>query len=195
MNYHIDIKLYPDSEIDIAFLRNKIYTKLHKAIFDLNATDIGVSFPQVKIKLGDVIRIHSSKNRLDELQNLNWLGGLSGYCKMSEILPVPDNVQGYKTISRIRQNMSISRLEKKIAHQKSKGYLRSDEDIEIYEKQYKAKLFKTGLNNPYLELQSTSTANKYRLYIEFGDLQKQTVKGEFDRFGLSAIATIPIFDH
>jgi hypothetical protein len=56
-------------------------------------------------------------------------------------------------------------MQKKIDHQKSKGYLKTDDDIKAYEKHYKAKMFKTGLNNPYLELQSTSTGGKYRLYI------------------------------
>ena len=62
MDNYIDIKLYPDLEIDIAFLRNKTYTKLHKAIFDLNASDIGVSFPQAKERLGCIIRIHSTQD-------------------------------------------------------------------------------------------------------------------------------------
>lgn len=193
MNYYLNVQIKPDAEMQENWLLNKVYTKLHKAIFDLSAADIGVSFPEVKIKLGDVIRIHSAQNRLNELQNLNWLGGLSGYCKVSDILPVPDKVKGHQTISRIRQNMSLARMQKKIAHQKSKGYLKTDEDIKAYEKQYKAKMFKTGLNNPYLELQSTSTDNKYRLYIAFGELQQQAVSGEFNHFGLSPIATVPIF--
>lgn len=193
MNYYLDVKIKPDAEMRENVLLNKVCTKLHKAIFGLKSTDIGISFPQVKIKLGRVIRIHSTQDRLNELQKLNWLGGLSGYCKVSDILPVPDKIKGHQTISRIRQNMSISRLQKKIAHQKSKGYLKTDDDVKAYEKQYKAKMFKTGLNSPYLELQSTSTGNKYRLYITFGELQKQSVEGEFNHFGLSPTATVPIF--
>ncbi len=193
MTYYQDIELYPDNEIDIAFLRNKVYTKLHKAIFDLSTTNIGISFPQSDKKLGCIIRIHSTQGKLNELQNLNWLGGLSGYCKVGDILPVPDKVDGYLTVSRIRQNMSLARMQKKIAHQKSKGYLKTNEDIKAYEKQYKAKMFKTGLYNPYLELQSTSTGNKYRIYIAFGTIQKQPESGEFNKFGLSPTATVPIF--
>jgi CRISPR-associated endonuclease Csy4 len=193
MNYYQDIKIQPDAEIRESWLLNKVYSKLHKAIFDLSATDIGISFPQVKIKLGDVVRIHSTQERLQQLQNLNWLGGLSGYCKVGEVLPVPDKVNGHQTIFRIRQNMSLARMQKKITHQKSKSYLKTDDDIKVYEKYYKAKMFKTGLDNPYLELQSTSTGNKYRLYIAFGELQKQSVEGEFNHFGLSKIATMPIF--
>ncbi|SFV51919.1 CRISPR-associated protein, Csy4 family [hydrothermal vent metagenome] len=193
MNYYLDIKIKPDAEMRENVLLNKVYTKLHKAIFDLNANDIGVSFPSVKVKLGDVVRIHSTQNKLNELQNLNWLGGLSGYCKVSDILPVPDKVDGFQTISRIRQNMSLARMRKKITHQQNKGYIKTDDDIKTYEKYYKEKMFKTGLDNPYLELQSTSTGSKYRLYIQFGDVQQQAVAGEFNRFGLSETATIPIF--
>lgn len=193
MNSYQDIKIQPDAEMRENWLLNKVYSKLHKAIFDLLATDIGVSFPQVTIKLGDVVRIHSTQERLQQLQSLNWLGGLSGYCKVSEVLPVPDKVNGHQTIFRIRQNMSLARMQKKIAYQKSKGYLKTDDDIKAYEKYYKAKMFKTGLDSPYLELQSTSTTNKYRLYIAFGELQKQSVEGEFNHFGLSKIATTPIF--
>jgi hypothetical protein len=36
---------------------------------------------------------------------------------------VPDKVDGYQVISRIRQNMSLARMQKKIDHQKSKGYI------------------------------------------------------------------------
>ena len=202
MTHYLDLVLLPDEEVPIFFIRNKIYTKLHKAIHDLKATDIGISFPELKPAkkdaipskvLGCVIRIHSTQEKLQQLQDLNWLGRLSSYCKVSEILPVPDKVDGYQTVSRIRQNMSIARLQKKIAHQKSKGYLKTADDIKAYEKQYKTKMFKTGLDNPYLELQSTSTNNKYRLYMQFGTPQKEAVTGEFNRFGLSKTATVPIF--
>ncbi len=193
MNYYLDIKIKPDAEMQENWLLNKVCTKLHKAIFDLSATDIGISFPQSDKKLGCIIRIHSIQGRLNKLQNLNWLGGLSGYCKVGDILPVPDKVDGYLTVSRIRQNMSISKMQKRITHQKATGCLKTDDDIKAYEKQYKAKMFKTGLDNPYLELQSTSTGNKYRIYIAFGAIQKQPASGEFNKFGLSPTATVPIF--
>jgi len=203
MNCYIDLTLLPDEEVPIFFIRNKVYSKFHKTIFDLKACNIGISFPclkkakkndQNKMNFGENIRIHSTQERLQQLQSLNWLGGLAGYCKVSGILPVPDKVEGHQTVFRVRQNMSVAKLQKKIERQKSKGYLKTDDDIKIYEKQYKAKLFATGLDNPYLELRSTSTGgNKYRLYIAFGELQNQSVEGEFNNFGLSKIATVPIF--
>lgn len=193
MNFYQDIKILPDAEIRENKLLNMVFTKLHKAIFEFKARDVGVSFPQVKTKLGCVLRIHSNKNRLDDLQAKNWLGGLSGYCQVSEILPVSEKVKGHQTLSRIRQTMSDAKLKQRLIYQKQQGVLDTKEKEKAYEKQYKDKMFATGLDNPYLELQSTSTNNKYRLYIKFGDLQKTAVAGEFNRFGLSKIATVPIF--
>jgi len=192
MIYYQDIKLYPDIEIDIAFLRNKLYQKLHKAIFDLSASDIGISFPEMNKRLGCVIRIHSTQDKLNELQSLNWLGGLSGYCKVNEILPVPDKVKGHQTISRIRQRMNDAELKERIMYQKNQGILKTNDEVQAYAQQYKDEM-KKRMDNPYLELQSTSTGNKYQLYIAFGELQNQSVEGEFNNFGLSKIATVPIF--
>ena len=193
MTHYLNLTLLSDEEVPLYFLRNKTYTKLHKALCDLNATDIGISFPQADKRLGCVIRIHSTKNRLDELQTKNWLGGLSGYCKISEISPVPDKIKGYQTFSRIRQTMTDAKLKQRIKYQKSQGVLSTDEEVKEYARQYKAAMFKTGLDNPYLELQSISTGNHYRLYIAFGELQTKPVSGKFNRFGLSSIATIPLF--
>lgn len=74
MNYYLDIKIKPDAEMQENWLLNKVCTKLHKAIFDLSTTNIGISFPQSDKKLGCIIRIHSTQGRLNKLQNLNWLG-------------------------------------------------------------------------------------------------------------------------
>jgi len=183
MNYYINIHLKPDAEMRENVLLNKVYTKLHKALSTLQSTDIGVSFPKYRVKLGDVIRIHGSHQRLGELQALNWLGGLSGYCTVGDILPVPEQVQ-YRVVSRIQSNMTEAKLRRII----KRGSL-SPENA----KQYKAKMFSKGLDNPYLELQSSSNEHKYRRFIEFGDLLDAPVVGDFDSFGLSKTATLPWF--
>ena len=105
MDYYIDITIKPDAEMRENVLLNKVYTKFHKALYDLQANDIGVSFPQKKVRLGKVLRIHSSLSRLTELQALKWLGGLSDYCEVSEILLIPQLISGYMFVSRVRDNM------------------------------------------------------------------------------------------
>lgn len=183
MESYLDIKIVPDAEVPIYFIRNKIYTKLHKALSTLNTTDIGVSFPSYKVKLGSIIRIHATQNRLTELQALNWLGGLSGYCDVSEVQLVPDDVS-YRTVSRKQSNMTAAKLRRLI----KRGTINAEEA-----NQYKAKMFTKGLDNPYLELESSSNGNKHRRYLEFGEVLEKSVNGEFDQFGLSKTATIPWF--
>ncbi len=184
MDFYIDLVMQADEEVPVYFIRNKVFAKFHKALDDLKQNSIGVSFPKYKTKLGDVIRVHGEKSNLDTLQKSNWLGGLAGYCEVSGVLPVPRKIGGYRTVSRIRQNMTISKLQRLI----NRGSI-SDEEV----RNYKTKMFATGLENPYLELQSSSNGHKHRRYIQFGELNEEMIKGEFDQFGLSKKATIPWF--
>lgn len=183
MNHYIDIQLKPDAEMRENVLLNKVYTKLHKALFDLKSSDIAVSFPKYDIRLGDVLRIHSSKLPLEELQNQNWLGGLSGYCDISPISKIPES-SSHRTISRIQTTMSAAKLRRLI----KKGTI-SAADL----KRYKAKMFAQSLDNPYLELESSSNGHQHRRFIEFGKIVTTPIHGQFDQFGLSKTATVPWF--
>ncbi len=60
-------------------------------------------------------------------------------------------------------------------------------------KNYKAKMFSRGLDNPYVELVSGSNGQRHRRYIEFGELLDNPVAGEFDQFGVSKTATVHWF--
>lgn len=199
MNYYQDIILLPDEEIDIAFIRNKTYDKLHKAMYDLNSKNIGISFPNTYkdkdkyLKLGDTIRLHGSKESLEKLQKLNYLSSLSDYSKISKILPIPSEIKAYQVISRIRQTMNESKLRKRVAYQKEKGILKTEDEAKAYIKQYKNKMFEKSLKEPYLEIPSTSTKNRYRIYLNFKELQDKENIGEFNQFGISKETTVPIF--
>lgn len=183
MDSYLEIKIVPDAEVPIYFIRNKVFTKLHKTLFSLKASNIGVSFPKYKVKLGDVIRLHGSQARLTELQNTSWLGGLIGYCDVSEIQPIPSNVK-HRTISRIQSNMTEAKLRRLI----KRGSINTGNA-----KKYRAKMFTQGLDNPYLELESSSNGNKHRRYLQFSELLDEAVTGKFDQFGLSKVATVPWF--
>ena len=183
MDSYLEIKVVPDAEVPIYFIRNKVYTKFHKALSNLKANDIGISFPHYKTKLGDVMRIHGAKERLIELQKSNWLGGLSGYCEVSTIQAIPNETK-YRTVSRKQANMTAAKLRRLI----KRGSITAEQA-----NQYKAKMFTQGLDNPYLELESSSNGHKHRRYLEFGELLNEPVAGKFDQFGLSKQATVPWF--
>ncbi len=183
MNHYIDIQIMPDAEMRENVLLNKVYTKFHKALSTLESKDIGVSFPNYRVKLGNIIRIHANEARLNELQASDWLGGLSGYCDVSAVMPVPAEAK-YRTVSRIQSNMTASKLRRLI----KRGSISAEKA-----NQYKAKMFTQGLDNPYLELESSSNGNKHRRYLKFGELQDTAIDGVFDHFGLSKVATVPWF--
>jgi CRISPR-associated endonuclease Csy4 len=183
MDHYIDIQIQPDAEMRENELLNKVYTKLHKALFTLQANDIGVSFPQYRIKLGQTLRIHSTKARLAQLQQRNWLGGLNGYCKVTEIQAIPDKVL-YRIVSRIQPTMTTAKLQRLI----KRGTI-PETDF----KHYKATMFAKGLDNAFVELQSTSNNHQYRLYFAFGELSQIPGQGDFNQFGLSKTATVPWF--
>jgi CRISPR-associated endonuclease Csy4 len=184
MDYYLEITLLPDAEFKSTVLMNVVYTKLHKAIHDLHATDIGVSFPKYQVNLGNVLRIHGDLIVLGKLHRQSWLGGISGYCTQSEITAVPP-VTKYRTVSRKQSNMSHAKLQRLI----KRGSI-SEDSV----KSYCDKMLTKELGNPYLELQSGSNGHRHRRYIKFGDIVDSPVLGEFDSFGLSKTATIPWFD-
>lgn len=183
MDNYINITVLPDEEMNENELFNKAYSKLHKALFDLQANDIGVSFPEFKCKPGRVLRIHSNASRLQRLQQLNWLGGLLGYCKVSEIQAIPSKVE-FRVFSRRQPTMTMAKLNRLL----KRGTLTQDKVAE-----YKVKMLSKRLENPYIELVSNSGGQLYSRYIEMGELQLEPIAGEFDQFGLSKQATIPWF--
>lgn len=183
MDYYIEILIKPDDEMRWNVLLNTIYTKFHKALCDIETHSIGISFPKFRTTLGDMLRIHGSKEELENLQRLDWIGGMIGYCKVSEILPVPEGSK-FRRVSRKQTTMSNAKLERL----KKRGSI-TEEEV----KRYKAKLFSRGLAEPYLELVSKTNGHKHRRYIEISEILDGAVTGQFDKFGLSRSATVPWF--
>jgi len=183
MDHYIDITLLPNKELRENILLNQVYTAFHKRLYDLESTNIAVSFPLYHLKLGKLFRIHGFKKSLELFNEKDWLGKYKIFCKIKDIENIPKKVQ-YRTVSRIQQNMTEAKLKRLI----KRGSI-PDEDI----KKYRIKMLQGGLDNPYVELVSISNGQLHRRFIEFGNLQDNEEKGEFDFFGLSKVATIPWF--
>ena len=183
MNHYIDITIKPDSEMRISFLLNKVFTNLHRLLSRINSTQIGLSFPKYTVTLGDVIRIHGTKESLNEIQGRDWIGGLLQYCHITNVLTVPTSAR-YRTVSRKQANMSHAKLNRLLA----RGTIAPDQA-----QAYKAKMFQNGLSNPFLELESASNGHRHRRYLSFGDITDHPTLGTFDQFGLSKHGSIPWF--
>jgi len=183
MDYYLDIRLMPKKEMRENVLLNQLYSSFHKRLYDLKSTTIGVSFPEYRLKLGRLLRIHGRKEDLERLQEKDWLGKYRDFCKVGTITTVPQNVK-YRTVSRIQQNMTEAKLRRLI----KRGSI-SNEEV----KKYRIKMYEGGFDNPYVELVSMSNGQRHRRFIEFGKLEDIAVNGKFDVFGLSTTATIPWF--
>jgi len=195
MTHYKDIEIIPNRDRKENRLLNQLYTDFHKRLCDLKSNNIGLSFPKYKNNLGRLFRIHGSKEALEKLQSKEWLGIYAKYYELSEIQPIPDEVK-YRTVYRVQQNMTEAKLRRLIKRAKEgKGGFNED-DI----KKYRIKMLQSGLDNPYVELMSESGKKKngskeklHRRFIAFGEFQDTEVKGEFDLFGLSKVATVPWF--
>jgi CRISPR-associated endonuclease Csy4 len=183
MDHYIDLLIKPDTEMRLNVLLNTVYTKLHKALCNLHATNIGASFPGAQLTLGNLLRLHGTAAALGGLQSLNWLDPMQKYCRQGEVNPVPPMAK-FRTISRRQPTMSPAKLRRLI---------KRDSISELEVKNYKAKMFAKGLDVPYVELVSGSNSHRHRRYIKFGPLLTEPVDGNFDQFGLSKTATVPWF--
>ena len=183
MDCYIEFHLLPDPEFPAPLLMNAIYSKLHKALFDLKTTSIGVSFPHCKKTLGSVLRLHGSSEDLQRLQQRDWMGAMRGYCASGQISVVPDGVR-HRRVFRQQTNMSEAKLKRLL----KRG---SIDDAAV--NQYRQKMLGQHLSGPYVELRSASNGQQHRRYIELGALLDKPVAGDFDYFGLSKTATVPWF--
>ena len=67
--HYIDITLQPDPEFSHTHLLGALYAKLHRALVQLEATEIGVSFPLHTNEpgrqrtLGNVLRLHGPQKK------------------------------------------------------------------------------------------------------------------------------------
>lgn len=183
MNYYVNITILPDPEFTAPILMNSLYSKFHKALCDLNSKSIGISFPGYDKTLGDVFRIHGSESELNDLQGLNWIGGMSGYCDISNVSIIPELTK-HRTVSRKQSTMSNSKLNRLI----KRGSIKESEIEE-----YKNKMLSKDLKLPFANLVSGSNGQRHRRYIQLGELVDSPVNGVFDEFGLSKTATVPWF--
>lgn len=191
MKFYCDITLLPDAEANLGFLWQKVFGQVHLALVANKLPDgnsaVAVSFPAYADKafpLGNKLRMMAGDEK--ELQVLNLdkaLSRLADYSHMSSIKPVPQS-NLHVNFWRVRFDSNIERLARRRA--KRKGICFEDalgHYASFDEEQSKL---------PYIQLQSSSRGERFRLFIEKAEL-KEAVEGDFNCYGLSKTATIPWF--
>lgn len=189
MDHYIDIRLRPDPDFAPAMLMGALYNKLHRALFDLESDDIGVSFPMHKHgvrarSLGEHLRLHGTQARLKQLMSDAWLTGMRDHVSVSEVLPVPDHTKQINVSRRQFNTGSPSR---------AKRYAKRHNITEEEAKQLYAKVADKRIELPFVTINSRSTQQRFSLFIEHNKPTDTALGGAFNHYGLSPQATVPWF--
>lgn len=181
MDHYIDIKVLPDPEFDAATLMNAVYAKLHRTLAATKEEKIGVSFPNAKKTPGNVVRLHAEQAILQRLMAEHWLKGLGDYTHVAEIKPIPAQVR-HVQLKRVQPKMTAARLRRAV----KRGSMSAQQAETLLAE-------RKMLKKPFFQLQSSSTNQRFPLFIEYGKPQNQATSGTFNSYGLSDNATIPMF--
>lgn len=187
MDQYLDIRVLPDPEFTKNVLLGALVSKLHRGLVEIDADDIGVSFPRHDEKarsLGDLLRIHGSKARLSSLMENTWLRGMADHIEVSQISEVPKSVR-YRVVSRRQFKTNADRLRRRRMKRNNETWEEAVRHI--------PDSVERNVKTPFVVVRSASTGNAFSLFIQHGDLALQPMKGQFSTYGLSKEATIPWF--
>jgi CRISPR-associated endonuclease Csy4 len=189
MNHFVDIEILENPDIQPATLLNSLFGKFHKALVQADdGLQIGISFPKCKSvgfpTLGNVLRLHGEEEKLLLFIAMNWYSTLIDYLSVSKVQTIPKEVN-FAHIKRIQIQSNAERLRRRFM--KRHGVNAETAKLKIPDSV--AQITKL----PWLQVRSASTAQGFRLFIEIGKVSKTAVSGSFNRYGLSATATVPIF--
>lgn len=185
--HYIDITLLSDPEFSHAHLLGALVAKLHRALVQLQADDIGVSYPQHRMHprtLGSVLRLHGAEPALQRLMALQWLTGMRDHIQVTDVAPVPPT-DTHRVVLRRQFKTNAERLRRRRMRRKG----------ETAEQAFAAipDSVERRPDLPYVQMRSSSTGQSFCLFVEHGDLQPHSVQGSFNAYGLSGETTIPWF--
>jgi len=187
MDAYIDLQLLPDPEFPAPMLRNALFAKLHRALVSHGQGRIGISFPHVGKKagdLGDCLRLHGQASDLETLMASGWLQGMRDHLATFAIRPVPEGTQ-HRVVRRVQAQSSPERLRRRLMRRKG---LAADEARAAIPDSAAERL-----NLPWLDIGSQSTRQTFRLFIEHLPPQANPSPGTFSTYGLSNQGSIPWF--
>lgn len=187
MRNFLDIRLRPDPEFTPPLLMSALFSKLHRALVDLDQAAIGVSFPDhdpAQPTLGDRLRLHGIQPDLERLMALQWLTGMRDHIVTMPVETVPLDVQ-HRIVRRIQAKSNAERLRRRAIRRS--GFTEAEALERIPD------TVERSLRLPFVSIASRSTGQRFPLFIEHGELQAEPRPGRFNHYGLSRATTVPWF--
>lgn len=185
--HYINITLLPDPEFSPAHLLSALVAKLHRALVQLKADDIGISFPQYSLHprtLGSVLRLHGTESALQRLMDCQWLQGMRDHVKVTEACQVPVGAT-LRLVERRQFKTSAQRMRRRRMRRKGESAEQAAAAIpDTVER-------KPSL--PFVQLLSHSTGQRFCLFIEQTPVESEEGRQRFNTYGLGLGSPIPWF--
>lgn len=187
MDHYLDLQLRPDPELPQHQLMDALFARLHRALVQGSYTDIGLSFPDARqgprASLGGRLRLHGMETALARLDPPPWLVGMRDHVDVARMLAVPDAASAV-AVRRVQAKSNVDRLRRR--QMKRKGWT-SAEAVAAIPDSAAGKL-----DLPFLTVRSQSTRQTFRLFVRQHPMPSAAI-GEFNAYGLSTEATVPLF--
>jgi len=187
MDHYVNIDVRPSPEFPSHQLMSALYAKLHRALVMQGSTGIGVSFPgfnPAPPQLGTRLRLHGELTALSRMLESDWLNGMRDHVVLAHPMRVPA-ISEHRVVRRVQVKSSPDRLRRRLMRRHN------------LDEQEARKCIPDALAHfshlPFVQLQSTSTGQVFKLFIAHGAIQANSVLGHFNTYGLSQDATIPWF--
>jgi len=192
MKRYIEITLIPSAEINLYFLWQKVYKKIHLGFVEIQDPKgnipVGVSFPQYNIefhRLGCKLRLFSEDEEiLERLDVAKWLNRLTDYVDVTQICNVPQNITQYANFRRQQVKSGKERIARRKAKREGITVEQALEKLQGVDEQ--------RVETPFINMKSQSSDKQFRLFIEKVPTDNFKL-GMFNTYGLSKISTVPDF--
>jgi CRISPR-associated endonuclease Csy4 len=185
--HYIDVTLLPDPEFSREQLLGALVSKLHRALVQLRANDIGISFPEYSMRprsLGRLLRLHSGDAALQHLMAQPWLHGMREHVNLTRTLPVPPDA-AHRLVQRCQFKTNAERLRRRRMRRKNETAGQAAAAI--------PDSIERRPDLPYLQLRSASTGQPFCLFVDQEAKLAESVSGTFNSYGLSQGASVPWF--
>lgn len=189
ISHYRDISLLPGSDINLNFLRNRVFSALHIALVESmqESHAVALSFPDYApevFSLGARIRLMGTESALSHQRWLNVLDRFSDYNHLTSVRPVRTNVTQHGRFVRRQLKTNLARIARRKARREGISLAEAERCLS------KAKPQRTKL--PFIELRSASSGERFRIFIE-RQLEDVPTDGAFNSYGLSKGASVPLF--
>lgn len=186
-SHHCDLHILQDPELATVHLLSSLYGRLHATLARARCDTLAIGFPGYDARmrtLGSCLRLLGTPDDLQTLMAQPWLGGLRHHLHVGVLAAVPA-LAVPRTLRRVQAKSGPARLRRR---QMRRHGLSEAEALERVPDSAGERL-----DLPFVTLGSASTGQRFRLFLRLGPPEAEPVRGPFNSYGLSAVATVPWF--